>query len=79
MPGVEEALVSRGVVALWVLLFSLGPCALLRLGLLAPTRTELAAGDRRATVPSPARFPQVGQAMTDITVLSASTAAPLRD
>jgi hypothetical protein len=40
MPGVEEASVTRGVVALWVLLFSLGPCALLRLGLalLAPTR-----------------------------------------
>jgi hypothetical protein len=40
IPGVEQALVTRGVVALWVLLFSLGPCALLRLGLtlLAPTR-----------------------------------------
>jgi hypothetical protein len=40
IPGVEEVLVTRGVVALWVLLFSLGPCALLRLGLslLAPPR-----------------------------------------
>jgi hypothetical protein len=40
IPGVEEALVTRGVVAFWVLLFSLGPCALLRLGLalLAPMR-----------------------------------------
>jgi hypothetical protein len=40
IPGADEALVTRGVVAFWVLLFSLGPCALLRLGLvlLAPTR-----------------------------------------
>ncbi len=40
IPGVEEASVTRGVIALWVLLFSVAPCALLRLGLtlLAPTR-----------------------------------------
>jgi hypothetical protein len=33
VPGVPEALVTRGVVVLWVLLFSIGPCAFLRLGL----------------------------------------------
>jgi hypothetical protein len=33
VPGVPEALVTRGVVVLWVLLFSVGPCAFLRLGL----------------------------------------------
>jgi hypothetical protein len=40
MPGVEEASVTRSVVAAWVLLFSVAPCALLRLGLalLTPTR-----------------------------------------
>jgi hypothetical protein len=41
VPGVPEAWVTRIVVLLWVLLFSLGPCALLRSGLeiLAPART----------------------------------------
>jgi hypothetical protein len=34
VPGVPEALVTRGVVVLWVLLFSVGPCAFLRLGLM---------------------------------------------
>ena len=33
VPGVPEAWVTRGVVVLWVLLFSIGPCAFLRLGL----------------------------------------------
>jgi hypothetical protein len=33
VPGVPEALITRGVVVLWVLLFSVGPCAFLRLGL----------------------------------------------
>jgi hypothetical protein len=33
LPGVPEAWVTRGVVVLWVLLFSIGPCAFLRLGL----------------------------------------------
>jgi len=41
VPGVPEAWVTRGVVVLWVLLFSLGPCTLLRVGLvlLVPPRT----------------------------------------
>jgi hypothetical protein len=41
VPGVPEAWVTRIVVLLWVLLFSLGPCTLLRSGLeiLAPART----------------------------------------
>jgi hypothetical protein len=37
---VADAWVDRGVVVLWVLLFSVAPCAFLRLGLaiLAPAR-----------------------------------------
>ncbi len=41
VPGVPEEWITRGVVGLWVFLFSVAPCALLRLGLalLVPPRS----------------------------------------